>query len=175
MLNFKTNTIKNICIIGLMGSGKSVIGKNLSQIYSIDFFDTDHEIEKESGKSIENLFSNFGEDYFRKIEENICLKFLKKRNCVISLGGGSIINKKVREVIKKNSYSIYLKVDIEILLERLKKSKKRPLLNNVDREKILEDLYKKRNQFYNEADLIIKNNLGKKEIITEIKNTINNI
>ena len=155
-----------------MGSGKSVIGRDLSKIFNLNFIDTDIEIEKKVGVSIENIFKNHGEEYFRKIEESICIEVLNNENCVISLGGGSITNSKIRKEIKKNSYSVYLKVDIDTLVKRLKNSKKRPLLENVDKRKKLNELYEKRKSFYNMANLVLENNYDKKEIIREIKSNL---
>ena len=175
MLNFKINGIKNICLIGLMGSGKSIIGKKLSKIYKINYFDTDIEIEKLEGKSIDTIFKNHGENYFRNIEEKICLEILKNENCVISLGGGSVTNAKIRKMIDKNSYSIYLKVDIDTLEKRLQYSKKRPLLKNKNAKKVIIDLYKQRKNFYENADLIIENNFDKKDIVTNICENISKI
>ena len=168
MLNFEKNIIKNLCLIGLMGSGKSVIGKDLSKKLDIAFIDTDTEIEKELGLTIDLIFKNHGEDYFRSVEEKICLKFLKNENCIISLGGGSVMNQNIRKSIKQNSYSIYLKVDNNTLLNRLKNSKKRPLLKNIDKKKALYEIYNKRKNYYRNADLIIENNFQKKEVIAEI-------
>ena len=175
MLNFKKNAIKNICLIGLMGSGKSIIGKNLSKLYKVNYFDTDLEIEKFEGKSIDEIFTYYGENYFRNIEEKICLKILKNKNCIISLGGGSVTNSKIRNLIKNNSYSIYLKVDIDTLEKRLKYSKKRPLLKYKNTKKVLLELYDRRKDFYENSDLIIDNNFDKKEIITNIRENINKI
>ena len=149
---FKKNSVKNLCLLGLMGSGKSVIGKELSKLYNIDFLDSDQIIEERTGKKISFIFKNYGEIYFREIEEKICLKILEKENCVIALGGGSIISPKVRELINKNSFSIYLKVDIKTLIDRIKNTRKRPLLNNVDKNKVLETLYHQRKKFYSEAN-----------------------
>tara|TARA_B100000963_G_C22466560_1_gene598130 strand:+ start:333 stop:857 length:525 start_codon:yes stop_codon:yes gene_type:complete len=160
---------KNLCLIGFMGSGKSALGKDLSKIYKMDFIDTDHEIERITGKSIEELFSEFGEGYFRKIEEKTCIKALENNNCIISLGGGSIINSKIRKGIKKNSYSIYLKVDKNILLKRLRYSQKRPLLNDANIEDVVEELFNQRKNYYNEADLIIDNNYDRKKVLENIK------
>ena len=87
---------KNICIIGLMGSGKSMIGKDLSKFLKLKFYDTDKEIEIKTNKSISAIFKEEGESYFRSIEEKICVNLLNKNNCVISLGGGSIINSNIR-------------------------------------------------------------------------------
>ena len=165
---FKKNSVKNLCLLGLMGSGKSVIGKELSKLYNIDFLDSDQIIEERTGKKISFIFKNYGEKYFREIEEKICLKILEKENCVIALGGGSIISPKVRELINKNSFSIYLKVDIKTLIDRIKNTRKRPLLNNVDKNKVLETLYHQRKKFYSEANLIIDNNFEKQKILHKI-------
>ena len=168
MLKFKKNTVKNICFVGFMGSGKSILSKDLSKLYNIEFFDSDLEIEKKIGKSINQIFIDSGENYFRKMEEKVCIDLLKVENCIISLGGGSIINSKIRKIIKKNSFSIYLKVDINILLKRLKTSKKRPLLKYSNKEDI-KKLYNEREIFYNKSDLVIDNNNNKHDAIQKIK------
>jgi len=168
MLNFKKNTKKNVCLIGLMGSGKTVIGRELSRILKLNFIDTDYEIEKNIGKSIKIIFEEHGETFFRNIEEEICLKVLEKRNSILSLGGGSILNRKIRNSIKSNSYSIFINVDLNIILKRLGNSKKRPLLNNENREEVLKNLYIERIKYYNQADLTIKNDLDKRAVINKI-------
>ncbi len=165
---------KNICIMGLMGSGKTIIGRDLSKYLNIKFFDTDNEIEIKTKKSIERIFVENGEVYFREIEEKICIELLTYDNCVISLGGGSIINKKIRREIKKNSYSIYLKVKLDNLLNRLKSSKKRPLLNSkVSKSETLKNLYNDRRKFYEKADFIINNDNDKFQLLEKIKLKLN--
>ena len=160
--------------MGLMGSGKSIIGKDLSKYFNLKFYDTDKEIEKKTKKSINEIFKEYGESYFRDIEEKICVDLLNYSNCVISLGGGSIINEKIRNEIKQNSYSIYLQVKINNLLERLKSSKKRPLLNkNLDNRETLENLYHKRRKFYENADFIVNNDNDKYQVLEKIKSNIN--
>ena len=168
MLIYKKNTKKNVCLIGIMGSGKTVIGKELSRILKLNFIDTDYEIEKNIGKSIKIIFEEHGETFFRNIEEEICLKVLEKRNSILSLGGGSILNTKIRNSIKSNSYSIFINVDLDIILKRLGNSKKRPLLNNENREEVLKNLYSERIKYYNQADLIIKNDLDTRNVINKI-------
>ena len=155
-----------------MGSGKSRVGKEIAKFYELDHYDTDVEIEKKYEKSIDFIFKKYGEKYFRDIEETECLKLLDSRNCVISLGGGSIINSKIREKVKKCSHSIYLKVDIEILRERLKKSQKRPLLKNTNTDNVIEKIFNSRQRHYNKADLIIENNSGPNDIIKKIINNL---
>ena len=165
---------KNICIMGLMGSGKTIVGRDLSKYLNIKFFDTDNEIELKTKKSIERIFVENGEVYFREIEEKICIELLTYDNCVISLGGGSIINKKIREEIKKNSYSIYLEVKLDNLLNRLKSSKKRPLLNNsINKSETLENIYKDRRRFYEKADFIVNNDNDKLQLLEKIKLKLN--
>ncbi len=173
MFNLTEIKKKNICIIGLMGSGKSIIGKDLSKHLNLKFYDADKEIELKAKKSINAIFQEKGEQYFRKIEEKICLELLGDNNCVISLGGGSIINKKIRKAIRQNSYSIYLNVKLDILLNRLKSSKKRPLLNqNLNKKEILENLYEERRKFYEKADFVVNNNNDKLQVLESIKSNL---
>ena len=159
--------------MGLMGSGKSIIGKDLGKYLNFKFYDTDKEIELKTKKSINTIFKEDGELYFRKLEEKICIKLLNKNNCVISLGGGSIINKEIRKSIKENSYSIYLQVKLHNLVNRLKSSKKRPLLNNdISKIEILKSLYANRKKFYEKADFIIDNNDDKFKVLKKIKSEL---
>ena len=161
---------KNICIMGLMGSGKSIIGKDLSRYLNLNFYDTDKEIEIKTKKNINTIFEEEGEPYFRDMEERVCIELLTHNNCVISLGGGSIINKKVRKLIKENSYSIYLKVKLNNLINRLKTSNKRPLLNkNLNKREILEKLYHERRKFYEEADFVVNNDYDRIKVLEKIK------
>ena len=173
MLDLSEINKKNICIMGLMGSGKSIIGKDLSKYLNLNFYDTDKEIELKTKKKINEIFEEEGESYFRDIEEKVCIEILTNDNCVISLGGGSIISKKIRKIIKKNSYSIYLQVTLNNLLNRLKFSRKRPLLNNnSNKSEILRKLLKDRQKYYEKADLIINNNGDKFQTLKQIKSQL---
>ena len=157
-----------------MGSGKSVIGKDLSKYLNFKFFDTDKEIEFKEKKSISKIFEDDGESYFRKIEEKICLEILAHDNCVVSLGGGSIINKRIRNILKINSYTIYLKVKLSNLVNRVKSSKKRPLLNKeLDKIDIFKNLYNERQEFYEKADFTVNNDYSKLEVLKSIKSKLN--
>ena len=174
MLDLSVINKKNICIMGLMGSGKSIIGKDLSKNLNLQFYDTDKEIELKTNKKISTIFKEEGESYFRDIEEKICIKLLAYNNCVISLGGGSIINKNIRNSIRENSYSIYLQVKIENLLSRLRSSKKRPLLNkNFNKREELKNLYNDRRKFYEKADFIVNNDNDKSQVLEKIKTELN--
>ena len=170
MLDLSVINKKNICIMGLMGSGKSIIGKDLSKNLNLKFYDTDKEIELMTNKKISAIFKEEGESYFRDIEEKVCCEILTINNCVISLGGGSIINSKIRNSIKKNSHSIYLQVKLKNLLIRLRSSNKRPLLNNkLNKREVLENLYNERRKFYEKADLIVNNDNDKFHVLQKIK------
>ena len=174
MFNLTEIKKKNVCIMGLMGSGKSIIGKDLSKYSNLKFYDTDKEIELKTKKSINEIFKEEGELYFRNIEQEICIKLLSLNNCVISLGGGSIVNNKIRKKIIQNSYSIYLQVQLNNLLNRLKFSKKRPLLDtNQNKKEIIENLYNDRQKFYEKADFIVNNDNDKSQVLEKIKSELN--
>ena len=174
MLDLSVINKKNICIMGLMGSGKSIIGKDLSKNLNLKFYDTDKEIELMTNKKISAIFKEEGESYFRDIEEKVCIEILTIDNCVVSLGGGSIISKKIRKIIKKNSYSIYLQVKLNNLQKRLKFSRKRPLLNkNLNNIEILKNILKDRQKYYEKADLIVNNDGDKSQSLKEIKSQLN--
>ncbi len=165
---------KNICFMGLMGSGKSIVGKELSKSLDLKFYDTDREIELKTKKSIRAIFEEQGEPYFRGIEEEICIELLNRDNCVISLGGGSIVNKRIMKKIKINSFSIYLRVKLNNLVNRLSFSKKRPLLiKNHNKKEILENLLYDRHKFYEKADLIVDNDNDKLQVLEKIKFELN--
>lgn len=168
-LNLEKLGKKNICLIGLMGAGKSVIGKLLATELKMSYYDSDKLIEKKLNKSINQIFSDYGESYFRNFEQDIILSLLDKKNCVISLGGGSILSYLTRKALSINSFTVYLEVDIEILYERLKKSKKRPLINNKNIKEILIHLTQDRKKYYRKANLIVNNSKNTEEAVKKIK------
>ena len=147
----------NISLCGMMGSGKSAIGKSLANKLDYNFIDVDKMIEIDAKKTIKKTFEEDGEEYFRNLEEKITINILRNKKTIVSLGGGAIINKKIRNSIKKNSYNIYLNVDLDTLIKRLRNSKTRPLIYKKNLKKELINLIKFREKFYRKADLIIKN------------------
>ena len=159
---------ENIVFLGMMGSGKSTIGKIVSQKLNLEYFDTDGEIEKKLDMKISKIFSEKGENYFRKFEEELTLELLKKKSVVIALGGGTFLNNKVRREILDNHLSIWLKWDDEVLLNRIKNSHKRPIaLNSSNRD--LSKLIKKRSNIYSKALYYVNcNELGKNEIANQV-------
>ena len=160
----------NITFCGMMGSGKSIIGKKFAKIIDFKFLDTDSFIEQKTGKTINQIFSESGEVFFRELEEIYITKILEKKNYVFSLGGGVMNNLNLRKIIKRNSCNIYLEVDINILSKRLDSSRNRPLINNTNIKKKLKELLEERQKFYKQADLTIKNDKKIFDTINELKN-----
>jgi shikimate kinase len=161
--------IKNLTLTGMMGVGKSTIGKNLAKKLKYNFVDVDKIIESREGQSINLIFKNKSERYFRKIENDVTLFELKKEKSVISMGGGAFLNNTIRKSAKKSSVSFWLDVPIAVLIKRLKKSRQRPLLYKQNLDETVKKIYYERKKIYNEADYRIKcNSLKLSEIINRI-------
>ena len=156
---------KNLVLTGMMGVGKSTIGKNLAYKLSYNFVDVDKLIETREGCTINQIFKTKNENYFRKVESEISLEILKTNNSVISLGGGAFLNKDIRNKVKNSSISFWLDVEVNELIKRLVNAKKRPLLRNKNLRETLNKIYLERKKTYNEADFRIKCNYLKPEII----------
>ena len=160
---------KNLTLTGMMGVGKSTIGKNLAKKLNYKFVDVDKLIEAEEGSSINLIFKNKSEQYFRKIESEITLIELKKENAVISLGGGAFLNNAIRKSAKKLSVSFWLDVPIDELIKRLKKNSQRPLLFKKNIAETTKKIYFARKKIYNEADFRIKcNYLKSNKVVSKI-------
>ncbi len=154
-----------------MGVGKSSIGKILAKKLNYNFIDVDKLIEAKEGVSINLIFKNKNENYFRKIESDITLSELKNRNSVISLGGGAFINNIIRKNVKKFSISFWLDVPLDELVKRLKKNKQRPLLFKKNINETVKRIYFERKKIYNEADHRVKcGSLNSKDIVNIILN-----
>ena len=167
----------NIFIVGPMGSGKSTVGKIISNELFLNFFDTDEEIESRTGASIDWIFDLEGEEGFRKREKDVLLEIKKTNSSVVSTGAGLVLEKNNRELLASNGKVIYLDVSIESQLKRTTFDKTRPLLSKGDKREILLKMSKDRDHLYKKlADITIK--AGKKsckEIIEEIASKIKTI
>ena len=168
---------KNIVLIGMMGSGKTTIGKLLSKILKLKFFDTDLLIEKKCGLKITKIFDKYGETYFRDKEEEIILNLLSnnKKSSVIALGGGAFLNKKIQKVILKKTISVWLDANTELIHNRCKKSNERPLLyrsNDKDLKKIIKKILKNRRPIYSKAKFVVKTNEKPKKVCDNILNVL---
>ena len=160
---------KNLTLTGMMGVGKTTIGKSLAKKLNYAFVDIDKIIEEQEGESISSIFKNKGENYFRKLETQQTVKELKKYNSIISLGGGAFLNSSIRQCSKKHSISFWLDVPIETLLKRLKNSKNRPVLEGKKTDASIKKIYFIRKKFYKMADHRIKcKKLTLKQIIEKI-------
>jgi len=147
---------KNLALTGMMGVGKSTIGKSLSKRLFMEFSDIDKIIENEFKMSIQSIFEKKGETFFRKLEEKITIQESKKKNTVISLGGGAFMSAKIRKAILSSSKTFWLDLGLTLIKKRLISSKKRPLLNNKNLSKILEKIYNERKNTYATSNYRIK-------------------
>ena len=147
---------KNLALTGMMGVGKSTIGRALSKKLLMRISDIDRIIEDKLKMSIQEIFDQKGESFFRAFEEKITLLEVEKKNTIISLGGGAFINSKIRKKILSSCVCFWLDLDLKLIEKRLIKSKKRPLLNNKDLGKALEKIYNERKDTYAFANYRIK-------------------
>ena len=163
------NSNKNLVLIGMMGSGKSIIGSLLSENLNLEFIDVDKIIEKEAGFKISEIFKKKGENYFRKLEEKVTLELLKSQNTIVSLGGGGFINKNIRNQVLKNHLSFWLNWKNSTIISRILKSKKRPIAFNSN-ENDLKKLINERSNIYAKANFKINCETLTKNMI--VKNII---
>ena len=142
---------KNLVLLGMMGVGKTRIGKYVARRLKINFFDIDKLIEKKNEMKITEIFKTKGEIYFRKEEEFVTIKYLNKKESIISLGGGGFINDKIRKKVLSECISVWLNVNLETIYMRLKNSKKRPLIYNNNQNNIGK-IFMERKKIYSLAD-----------------------
>ncbi len=162
---------QNIAFIGFMGVGKTTVGYRLANSLNYNFIDTDKEVEKHLNMQVSDVFLKYGEKYFRDTEEKVITNLFDEKinNTIFSLGGGSFLNEKVYNVIKKNSISVWLDAKIDIIYERIKLSKNiRPLLKEINDINELEKLLIRRKSFYKKADIRVNVLKVEKKIILNI-------
>jgi len=167
---------RNIFLVGPMGAGKTTIGKQLAQLLHLEFVDTDQEIESRTGAPIDWIFDIEGEDGFRVREKEIIAELSQRQGIVLATGGGAVVAAENRTFLAGRGIVVYLETSIEQQLERTRKDKRRPLLqNNDDPESTLIDLHKKRDAQYREiADIIVATNENSiKSVANKIANQIN--
>lgn len=154
-----------IVLVGIMGAGKSAIGRLLSTELDLPFFDADAEIVEAAGMSIPDIFERFGEEYFRNGEERVVARLLGRGPCVVSLGGGAFISEATRLAVAEKGISVWLKADIDLLMARIaRRPKSRPLLKTEDPRTTLEQLLARRSPIYELADIHVESSrLSKKQ------------
>jgi len=146
---------KTVVLVGIMGAGKTTVGKILADQIGIQFFDADQEIERAAGCTITDIFERYGEEEFRRGEERVISRILDGDPCVLATGGGAFMSQTTRLLIKKTGTSVWLRVSFEVLAKRLEKRNNRPLLQTDDPTQTLKALIKKRYPIYNYADLLV--------------------
>jgi shikimate kinase len=138
-----------------MGAGKTRVGGDLARLLDSPFIDSDREIEAAAGMSISEIFERFGEQEFRNGERKVMLRLLSDPPQVIAAGGGAFIQKEIREAVKEKAVSVWLKADLDTLVERVSRSDHRPLLRNVDPAQKLQEMMDARYPLYAEADITV--------------------
>lgn len=158
---------KKLVLLGMMGAGKTTLGKIVAKKIGLKFIDTDANIEENCSMKISEIFKRKGEEFFRLEENKEVLKSLKESNSVIALGGGAFINKTIRDNILKSAVSIWLDVALKDLNKRIKWNNKRPLLNEENNLKKINKLYDERKNIYKLANHKINCNYLSKESIAK--------
>jgi shikimate kinase len=146
---------RTIVLVGLMGAGKSYIGKRLAARFGLPLVDADHEIETAAGSSIEAIFERHGEAAFREGERRVIERLLDQPVHVLATGGGAFMDQRTREKMRARAVSVWLRADIELLLRRVARRNNRPLLKGRDPRAVLEALIAERHPIYAEADITI--------------------
>lgn len=144
-----------IVLVGLMGAGKSCVGRRMAESFRLPFRDSDSEVEEAAGCEVRDIFEVYGEPAFRDCERRVIQRLLHGGPSIIATGGGAFMDPETREEIKANAISIWLRADPEVLHQRTKRSKNRPLLSNADPLATLKELADKRYPIYAEADITI--------------------
>lgn len=147
---------KSIVLIGLMGAGKTTIGRNLAERMDMPFVDSDDQVVKAAGCSIQDIFEIYGEAAFRDVEARVIQRLLDEGPAVIATGGGAFMNGETREHIARAAISVWLKADLEVLVQRTSGRGGRPLLQNTDPREKLQQLIEQRYPIYAQADIVIE-------------------
>jgi shikimate kinase len=145
-----------LVLVGLMGAGKTSVGRRLAEKLEIPFVDADHEIELAAGKTIPEIFNDHGEEYFREGERRVITRLLENGKQVLATGGGAFMNAETREKIKSHGLSLWLKADLEVLLKRVAKRNDRPLLLKEDPAIVMKRLIDVRYPTYAGADITVE-------------------
>ncbi len=154
-----------IVLVGLMGAGKSTIGRKTAQILSLPFVDADHEIETASRMTIPELFEAYGEPEFRALERRVIARLLKQGPQVLATGGGAYMSADTRRAIARHGVAVWLKADIDVLMERVMRKQNRPLLKTADPRETMRKLIDERYPVYGQADVTVVSRDEKKDVI----------
>lgn len=158
--------MNNIVLCGFMGSGKTVVGRELAKIMGAKFVDTDELIEKEQGVAIKAIFATHGEDYFRDLEYEMCKKVAQMKGAVVSTGGGAMTFARNVEAIKKGSKVVFLDASFDVICDRIGNSTTRPLFQDREKAKRLYD--ERKDKYLAAADYVVNGDMGARKTALEI-------
>lgn len=147
---------RSIVLVGLMGAGKSAVGRKLAALLKLPFVDADAEIETVSKMTIPELFEQYGEPEFRSLEQRVITRLLKSGPQVLATGGGAFINAETRHAIRQDAVSVWLSADVDLLMERVSRRQNRPLLRDPDPRGVMQRLMKERYPVYETADVEVR-------------------
>jgi shikimate kinase len=156
---------RSIVLVGLMGAGKTAIGRRVAQVLDLPFTDSDQEIEKVSRLTVPELFDLYGEAEFRSLEERVIARLLEGGPQVVSTGGGAFMNERTRRAIAANGVSVWLKADLDTLMNRVVKRQNRPLLKHPDPRAVMRRLMTERHPVYELADIVVTSRDVRRDII----------
>lgn len=156
---------RSIVLVGIMGVGKSTIGKRLSQYLDIPFVDADKEIEKAAGMDIQDIFDQFGEEAFRSGEKKVIKRLMAEGQKILATGGGAFMNEDIRADIAEAGVSVWLSADLDILMKRVQRRANRPLLKTEDPEATMKALLEERNPIYALSDVHIESRTVSRDVI----------
>jgi shikimate kinase len=158
---------RTVTLVGLMGAGKSAIGKRLALRLGLPFVDADEEIERAAGCTISEFFERFGEAEFRAGERRVIQRLLEGEPHVLSTGGGAYMDPETRTLMSRNAITVWLRADLEVLYDRVRKRSHRPLLRQGDPKEILARLMNQRYPIYAQADLVVESTAQPADITTD--------
>ena len=158
---------RTVALVGLMGAGKTTIGRRLAHALALPFADADEAIVAAAGRSIEDIFAERGECEFRRGERQVIARLLDGEPHVLATGGGAFIDPRTRELMKERAISIWLKAPLDVLMKRVTKRDHRPLLKEADPRAVMQRLMDERYPIYAEADIVIDSNAGQHDVVVE--------
>ncbi len=160
---------RSIVLVGLMGAGKTTIGRRLARRLDIPFADADREIEKAAGKTVQEIFDEDGEEFFRSGERRVIARLLDNGPQVLATGGGAWMSGETRAKVAEKGISVWLRADLDILMERVSRRPGRPLLQNPDPRAVMEKLINERYPVYEQADVTVESrNAPHQTIVSDI-------
>lgn len=165
IFSIRTRLDRPLVLVGMMGVGKSRLGKMLAEVLDVPFSDSDEEIERAAGLSVSEIFEKYGEAHFRDGERRVIKRLLEQHKGVIATGGGAVMNPETAREIANQSIAVWIKADLDVMIERTSRTDRRPLLKNGDPKSILAGLMQVRYPVYEQAPIHVDSSTGETEDI----------